>query len=78
MGDTIECSKCGKCSLERERHSSSHQFREECTNCGYFHECTWGFDMTEEELVKMSQTAKGAVAWTFGKKEEEYNPTIET
>lgn len=51
--DTIECPKCGKCNLERERHSSSRQFREECTNCGYFHECTWGFDMTEEELVNM-------------------------
>ena len=29
-------------------------------------------------IEKGTETAKGAVAWTFGRKEEEYNPTIET
>lgn len=29
-------------------------------------------------IIEDTKTAKGAVAWTFGKKECEYNPTIET
>lgn len=29
-------------------------------------------------VISDTQTAKGAVAWTFGMKEEEYDPTIET
>lgn len=29
-------------------------------------------------IIEDTRTAKGAVAWTFGKKECEYNPTIET
>lgn len=29
-------------------------------------------------IEKGTETAKGAVAWTFGKKEKDYNPTIET
>jgi hypothetical protein len=29
-------------------------------------------------VIKDTETAKGAVAWTFGKKESEYCPTIET
>lgn len=29
-------------------------------------------------VMRDTDTAKGAVAWTFGRKEEDYNPTIET
>jgi len=52
-GDTIECPMCGKYKIEWERQLSTQEFREECTYCGYFHEATFGFDMTEEELVKI-------------------------
>lgn len=59
-GDTIECPMCGKNNLERERHLSTQEFREECTYCGYFHEAIFGFDMTEEELVEMHFKRVGA------------------
>jgi hypothetical protein len=29
-------------------------------------------------VIPDTQTAKGAIAWTFGMTEEEYNPTMET